>query len=276
VATVEPAQVRLSGSVRATLGVEGDAPLRVELPEEMLDEKSSAAWRARADGPAAVTDLPDGRQRWERAYRLDPYLPGEAVHLGFAPARAFAGQDPQPKEVRWESRTVTVTTEVTGDASEARPATGIEELPPAGDAPDSLRDRVAVLTILGVMAVVAGLLVWLLRRRQGPTPTPEELAAARLAGLTANDPAFADRLSDTLRQYVEARTPVPATRLTTAEVLVGLAGVTNTLPVERLAAVLEACDAAKFAARPLTPDDRARLLTEARAVATPEAADGQP
>jgi hypothetical protein len=262
-------QVRLSESVRVTLSVEGEAPLRVEVPGEILDEESAAAWRARPAGPVAVTDQPGGRQRWARTYRLDPYLPGKPLHLGFAPARAFVGTDPQPKEVAWKPVDVTVTTEVTS-AAEARPPTGIEELPPVRTA-GSLADRVAAFAALGVAAVLVGAAcAWLLRkRRRVPPPSPEEWAAAQLDELAPDDPAFADRLSDVLRHYTEARTPVPATRLTTAEVRAGLAAAAGTLPADRLITVLEACDGVKFAARPLTPDDRDRLRTEARVIVTP-------
>lgn len=272
---VNPTTVRLSESVRATLAVEGDAPLRVEVPAEVLDEPSAAAWRARPDGPATVTDLPGGRQRWARAYRVDPYAPGKAVHLGFAPAKVSAGTDPQSKEVPFASQVVTVTTEVAGDAAEARPPTGIEELPPAG-ASGSPWGRAAVLVAVGVAAAAAGaLLAWLLRRRPAPPPTPEEWAARELAALgqAPDDPAFADRLSDTLRRFAEARTRAAATKLTTTELRAELER-SGEWPAERAAdllAVLHRCDRVKFAADRPTAAEAAELLQLARRVVEPPA-----
>lgn len=274
----EPRAVRLSGSVRVTLSVEGTAPLRVEVPDDILDEGSADAWRARPAGPAAIADLPGGRQRWARTYRLDPYLEGKPLHLGFAPAQAFAGTDPQPKEVVWKSVGVTVTAEVTG-TSEARPATGIEELPPA-DVADSLQERAAVFAALGVAVVLAGVAgAWLLRKhRQAPPPSPEEWAANHLDELSPDDPAFADRLSDVLRTFLERRSGLPATRRTTAELLIAAesAAGPDVVPVDLVRPVLERCDAAKFAGLDPTPDERRQLLADARAIITPVAPDDRP
>jgi hypothetical protein len=273
--TAEPRTVRLSESVRVTLSVEGAAPLRVELSNEVLDEESAAAWRARPAGPATVTDRPGGRQRWARTYRFDPYLSGQPLRLGFAPATARAGTDPQPQTVAWEPVNVTVTTEVTA-ATEPRPTTGIEDLPPIGAPTNSLRDRIAVFAGLGVAVVLAGAVgAWLLRkRRRGPPPSPEEWAAARLDELTPDDPTFADRLSDVLRTFLERRSGLPATRRTTAELLTAVEP--DAIPVELVRPVLERCDAAKFAGLDPTPDERRQLLADARAIVTPVAPDAQP
>jgi hypothetical protein len=273
--TAEPRAVRLSESVRVTLSVEGTAPLRVELPDEVLDEESAAAWRARPDSPATVTDLPDGRQRWARTYRFDPYLPGQPLRLGFAPAMAFVGTDPQPKEVAWEPVNVTVTTEVTA-ATEPRPTTGIEELPSVGTPTTSLRDRIAVFAGLGGAVVLAGAVgAWLLRRRRrSPPPSPEEWAAARLDELDPDDPAFADRLSDVLRTFLERHSGLPATRRTTAELLIAVEP--DTIPVELVRPVLERCDAAKFAGLDPAPEERRQLRADARAIVTPVAPDARP
>lgn len=273
--TAETRTVRLSESVRVTLSVEGESPLRVEPPDEILDEESAAVWRARPAGPATVMDLPGGRQRWARTYRLDPYLPGKPLRLGFAPARAFAGTDPQPKEVVWKPVDVTVTTEVTGaGTADARPPTGIEELPPVGDTAGSWRERAAALAVLGVAILLAGGVgAWLLRKRRRPPPSPEEWAIARLDELAPDDPAFADRLSDALRQYVEARTPIAATKLTTAELRAELerSGGWSAERAGDLIAVLDRCDRVKFAADRPTNEEAAALVGFARRVVRPAA-----
>jgi hypothetical protein len=274
--TAEPRAVRLSDSVRVTLAVEGAAPLRVEVADEVLDEESATAWRARPDGPAMVADLPSGRQRWARTYRLDPYLTGEPLRLGFATAKVLVGTDPQPKEVAWQPVDITVTTEVTGaSAAEARPPTGIEELPPVDNAADSLRERAAVFAALGVAALLVGVVgAWLLRtRRRTPPPSPEEWATARLGELAPDDPAFADRLSDVLRRYVEARTPAAATKLTTDELRAELDrfGGWTANRTDDLAAVLHHCDRVKFAGDRPDAEEAAALVEVARRVVDPPA-----
>jgi hypothetical protein len=193
------------------------------------------------------------------------------LRLGFAPAKAFAGTDPQPKAVHWEPVNVTVTTEVTGD-TEPRPPSGIEELPPAGGASDSLRDRIAVLAALGVVVGLVGAAgAWFLRkRRRVVPPSPQEWAAAQLDELGPDDPAFADRLSDVLRTYLERRSGLPATRQTTAELLSAAesAAGPDVVPVDLVRPVLERCDAAKFAGLDPTPDERRQLLATAREIVT--------
>ena len=82
------------------------------------------------------------------------YLVGELRDVSISgarvavPARAF----PLRTLVRLE---VTVTTEVAA-ATEPRPPTGIEELPPVEGPANSLRERIAVLATLGVAVACAG------------------------------------------------------------------------------------------------------------------------
>ncbi|MFO0848409.1 MAG: hypothetical protein U0871_07625 [Gemmataceae bacterium] len=258
--TVDRTAVRLSDPVRVTLTVEGAAPLTVTLPDDVLDEPSAAVWRVRPAGEPAVTDLPGGRQRWARAFRADPVQPGDPVRLGFAPVRVQAGTDP-PTELTPAAMNVTVTTGVTDPSPQsARPATGIEELPPV--MPDSPRMSAWVLA-----AVAAGLLlgvgVFVARRRlKGRGPTPAEWAAGQLDLLATADPPpveFAHRLSEVVRRFVQRTTPVPATRLTTAELLAA-----DPPHADRLRPILEACDRVRFAPADLTPAARAQLLADAR------------
>ena len=265
-------EVRLSESVRVTLTVDGAAPLRVELPAELLDEPSAAVWRLRPAGPATVQDLPDGKQRWSQPYRADPYQPGEKLRLGFAPARAFVGADPQPQPVEWPEVTITVTTEVRGDLAEVRPPTGIEELPPPPPRPVPTWEWAAWGVGLAAAVTAVGVLVRrFLRRKPAPLPPREwaERELDRLAAEHPDGPAFAERLSAVLRRFVELRSPLPGTKLTTAE-LVARLGPEAGWPVEVLADVtnvLDRCDVSKFAPAPAAAD-REALLALARRVVT--------
>jgi hypothetical protein len=263
--------LRLSDPVHVTLAIEGDAPLRVELAPEVHDELSAAIWRARPDGPAHLVDLPNHRQRWTRTYRVDPYVPGDAVRLGFAPAQVFAGDSVQPKSATWPPLKLRVTTSATGDAAEARPPTGIEELPLIAAPPRPLGWWLAAMALLAVLlAGVARLLLRLLRR-SAPTPTAQQSALLQLDELAVADATIGERLSETLRRFVAAATPVAATTLTTAE-LVSELNQAEVWPPERvaeLAAVLDWCDGVKFAGRQPTDATMADMIATARRVIAP-------
>lgn len=270
--TADRTAVRLSESVHVTLAVEGPTLLRVELPAELLDEQSAPAWRLRPAGPAKTEDLPGGKQRWSQPYRADPYQPGEKLRLGFAAARAFAGANPQPQPVEWPAVEVTVTTEVTGDLAEVRPPTGIEALPAPPSQPVPAWGWVVGTVGLAVAALAAGLLVRRAVRRAATPLPPREWATRELDRLAAEPhegAAFAERLSAVVRRSIELRSPLSATKLTTAE-LVARLGPEGGWPAEVLAdvtAVLDRCDVSKFAPAPAAAD-REALLTAARRIVT--------
>jgi hypothetical protein len=262
-ATADRTDVRLSDSVRVTLTVEGAAPLRVELPKELLDPPSLEAWRLRPVGAAAVTDLPGGRQRWTQTFRADPYRPG-MLTLGFAPAKAFAGQAPAPVTVDWRPFPQVTVSSPVQDTDEARPVTGIEHLPHPPSATDPRRLTGAILAGLLAAALGAAVVVWVVRRRKPVPLTPVEWATRELDALDgAEGDDFAERLSGVLRTYLERRSGLPATRRTTAELLAAAA---EGFPGEAVRPILERCDAAKFAGQALTADECRELLAEARAV----------
>src|SRR5437764_3058020 len=92
--TLDRTAVPLSEPVRATVTVEGPAPLVVAAPPDLLAGASAEAWRVRPAGPAGTEQLPGGRERWTQAYRLDPYVPGEAVAGAVAPVAGGGGGGP--------------------------------------------------------------------------------------------------------------------------------------------------------------------------------------
>ena len=249
VVTIDRNAIRLSESVRITLSLEGDTPLRVDLPKELLDELSTKAWRLRPHSAAVVEDQPNGHQRWSQSFRVDPYIPGEAIHLGFALVNVQAGTDRESKAISWKSLEVRVTTTVKGDAiSEMRGGTGIELLPELTDSPRLFPPWLlaAFLTAFAVMAVVA----WIGRRTRNRqmARSVEQQALTNLDGIPDDaTPA------DILRQYIEARTGLALLHLTTPELLQCLQP--RSLP--DLQTVLERCDLAKFAG--VTPDEKERI-----------------
>jgi hypothetical protein len=273
--TLDRTSAGLSDSVRATVSFEGPAPLVVAAPKDPLAGAAAEAWRVRPAGPAAVEKLPDGRERWAQVYRLDPYVPGDAVPVAFAPFEVAAGGGPGERvEVR--PQTVTVRTGLKDPKpADARPVTGVED-PPAGPVDTGGWAIVPAVSVAAVL-LLAVATVLVRRKRPLPPPTPgewvgreftaieQELMASRLA------PAeFADRLATAVRGFVERQYGVPATRRTTGELAAAEplrpGGV---VPVDAVRPLLERCDLAKFAGRPPTPEECQELLAKARvAVAT--------
>jgi hypothetical protein len=168
-------------------------------------------------------------------------------------------------------------TEAKPDA--ARPVTGIEELPPA---PPDDPGAVGWLFVGGAAAVVAVAVLVALRRRwrarARPLP-PTEWAVARLDRLGADLAAdrvsggeLADRLAAVLREFVERRYGLPATRLTTGELAIEAqrAG-WPAEPAAVLRALLDRCDRAKFAGEVPDPTACGDLLAGAREWVTAQA-----
>ena len=256
---VHPTKIALSGSARLTLAVEGPAPLRVELPSEadgLLAPEAAAVWRIRPIGLPKVAAVGEGRERWERAYRVDPFVPGKALALAFAPVKVTAGTDLNPQDVTWPAVEIEVFTTVADTGADAvRPVTGIEELPAPPVAPPDASGW-GVLAGLGVV-FVAVLAVALARkwRARRPTLPPGEWAGRTLAALARDSAAgrvgaglVAERVAAVLREYVERRDGIAAPKLTTAELVA--AGTSVGWPADATAAlqaILEQCDRAKFA-----------------------------
>lgn len=265
-AKAEPTTVRLSDAVRVTLTVEGDAPLVVDVPADVLDEASAAVWLVRPAGDATLSAPANGRQTWRQVYRATPFVPGKDLGLEFAPFRATANG--VTRDVRWKRFDIRVETSVTDlNGGDIRPVTGIEEtiVPP-----DPAEPPVALILggIVVVVFAVAAIGVRL-RKRPAPTLPPAAWADRELAALA--DPsvpaaAFAARLGDVLRGFAERRAGVPAAARTTAELLAALepAGVWPADALADLRAALDRCDRAKFAGDLPTAEERESLTAAAR------------
>jgi hypothetical protein len=254
----------LSESVRATVTVEGPAPLRVELPKPLLAPETDRDWKIQPVGPAMLTPSGENREKWSQTFRLDPYVPGE-MYVLFAPLKVNGREVAGPGFAVNVIKTVAET-----KAEAARPVTGIEELPPLGD-PDgaSLPPWAWVAIMVGVgLGAMLGAVVWRLRRRAPPVPPREWALAAfdRLERSSLARPVLVERAAAILREFIDRRFGIPAPRLTTPELLAaGEKAEWQADVTANLAAVLEQCDRAKFAAD--VPDEAAcrELLAQCRA-----------
>ena len=255
--------VLLSESVRVTLALEGPAPLRVDLPQELLAGESLKVWRVRPAGPATVTPLPGDRERWVQVLRLDPYLPGEHT-IAFAPA-AVNGQS-----VAWPPVKVQVNRTITDvRPADARPVTGIENLPGIDTIDNPARTGWLIAGVASAIVVTVAGVVLVRRWRAKPPPLPPgEWALAafdRLERDVGNGGVLADGVAAVLREYIDRRFALPAPRLTTGELLTTAdrAGWPADHTAE-LAELLGRCDRAKFAGDIPGVDESGDLLRRAR------------
>jgi hypothetical protein len=254
---VEPKRTTLSGSVRVTVSIEGPAPLLVEPPKPLLSADANAAWRIRPDkdSPAAVAPAGNGRERWQQVYRLDPYHFGESLVITFAPFTVNG------RVVRVPAVEVAVSKTVAGADAAARPVTPPEDVPvpppPAGGVP-------ALVWVAGAVAMGAAVLLAARAQRLKPKPVPPRTwALAELAKVEASGAAgeeVARRVSEVLRRFLELRFAIPATKLTTAELLAAAAQQGWAVEeADALRVVLDECDRAKFAGDAPDDDGRRRL-----------------
>ena len=104
--------IRLSSSLTLRATLEGPAPLRVEVPAEVLSEESAPIWQIIPLGSAKLVDLPGGLQRWSQDYKLSPFAAGDAVPLSLRDVSVSGGNDVSPKSVAFPSLTVRVETSI--------------------------------------------------------------------------------------------------------------------------------------------------------------------
>ena len=242
-------RITLSNPVRVTLTLEGPAPLRIVLPKQLLTADADTGWRIRPDGSATMTSAPNGRERWQQVYRLDPYTEGAPLVVSFSPVTV------NDSKVTFPTVPVTVTRTVSeATAAAARPVTPPEDVPlPPSPVPATVP---AWVFALGPVFVVLLMVVWVRRRRPRAVPPAEwALAAlAKLAAAGAGGSEIAERVAAVLRTFVERRFLIPATTLTTAELSVATEKQGWAVEqAEPLGALLDECDRAKFAGD--VPDD---------------------
>ena len=265
--TLDKTTVRLSESVTVTATLQGNAPLVVTPPKEWLLPESAAVWRIRPNGPATLEKQADGQERWVQTFRADPYQAGE-LPLAFAPIEVKSGA--MAKSVEWPTHTVKVQTSITAaNAAEARPITGIEDVPP--EIIDDRGPTTIAFAMIG-LSIVAALIAFALRRRKAVTPTLAATVAQQIEALERSHIAgeidgrtFAERLSEIVRDWVQSRFGLPAKQQTTTE-LTDASTNWDDGTREAIREVLSQCDRMKFAGREPTVDECRELAAGARAV----------
>lgn len=243
-ASTDQKRVQLSEAVRVVVTIAGPAPLIVEPPKQLLVPESDRDWRIRPVGRSTIVPvlgLP-GWECWLQVYRLDPYITGNALHIDFSPLKV------NKKEVAPPGFEVTVLSSLTEVKPEnARPVTGIEELPP----PPIVDQSTSLWWVLLASALmVVGLVYWRFRSRPKPI-SPDEWARKALDRLEHEGGAGAalvEGVSTVLRGFIDRRFGIPAPRLTTSEALIAAEQAGWPVEVaESLGRLLEVCDRAKFA-----------------------------
>jgi hypothetical protein len=259
-ATIEgaPKQLALSGSMRVTLVIEGPKPLQVELPKQLLTADANATWRIRPVGPSSVVPMPDNREQWRQVYRLDPYTDGNPVVVGFNPVTVNG------RTVSWPSVEVEVMRQV-GDPDKTPPRApvGVEEPPEFTVCPPRYEPILPCVAGLVGLVCVAIVLWWRFTRRPKPVPPDESArdALAKLLTAPALGPETAEQVAAILRQFVERRFAILATKLTTAELLaMARAAGWTAEQADPLGALLDECDRAKFAGDVPDDDGHRRLV----------------
>lgn len=265
-------QVSLSGELVLTVTVESAAGIEVAALPLIT---RTPGWRQRfaVEGWETST-LEDGRVRRQQTYRLSPWTLGEAPVL-LAPVRYRTDRTMGVwEELTWKPLAVLVTTEVrTPDLGEARGVTGMETLPP--EEPSRTEPLVVAGVLSGLALAAAGFLIRHRRRRPTPPRPADEVALLELTHLLEGSipaterasEAFVGRLSELLRNYLEARFGMHAPRQTTAEFLAAARGSPHLNESQRtvLGSILERCDLAKFACTSVSPEEFRQLLADARA-----------
>jgi hypothetical protein len=262
--------LELSDTLRVVLTIEGPTPLRVEFAnkrltsgreiEQYLADESNRDWKIAPVGTATKSPLGNDRERWVQEFLLEPYVAHSTMTILFAPITVNGRVIPGP------GCDVTVNP----PAIEAKPSaamtiTGIEELPPTPP-PAGSSTRWIWAAVVIVLALAAAI-VWRTQRRPKPLPPREWAVAAldRLERTGISGSALAEGVADTLRGLIDRRFGIPATRLTTEELLVAAEqaawSVKQTDPLRRL---LEECDRAKFAGDIPNDEGCRGLLARAR------------
>lgn len=254
-ATADKKTIELSQPLTVTLAVEGPAPLRVELPKQLLVPETERDWKIQPTGAAIVTQLMGSRERWVQRFRLDPFNFGKSMAVVFMPLQVNG------REVAATGIEVTVDDPKLGlEPEESMAVTGIEHLPPPIPSETSARWWWLFLIVPLIAAV---LVFWRFRRPPRALP-PREWADAAFAKLerdASGGLALVTAIAAIVRGFIERHFGIPAPKLTSEELLAAAeqAGwpVEQTDPLRRL---LEECDRAKFAGDVPDEDECLRLL----------------
>src|SRR5262249_7951349 len=147
-----------------TLSVEGGAGLEAEPVAKVTP---ADVWKVSEQAAPTITDVGDGRQRWQQTLRVEPLQPSEQ-QLTLEPLR-YREAGGAGKEATWGPFAVNVTQQVAkADVGEARDITPIEELPPV----PAVETGWLPWAGLGLAVVVAVAVVVASRRQRRQRPAP--------------------------------------------------------------------------------------------------------
>jgi hypothetical protein len=240
-ASLDAAEIRLSGEMKLTISVEAPGPLTVTAPKPLLTKGN--LWRVREDG-LPTREVGGKREKWTQVYRLSPLVPGKPeIALGAFSIRDGTGRD---SVIDWNDQSLTAEVKTTIESPSVeslRPATDIEQLPPPPIVESGSSSW--LFAIIPALLFVAGVLVYLGRRNRHPeTPRDAEWANRELA-----DPNLTvDRCASILRQYLAYRFAVPAEMRTTPELGNALRADERFPPhvTNEWGSLLVECDTARF------------------------------
>jgi hypothetical protein len=264
-------EIRLSDSLSLALEVSGDSALEVA----PIDPTWSAeGWKVSRIGNLEELkgETVAGPLKVRQLLVLDPSKPGEIGLL--LPSLRFRDRSTgdQWKTIQWQPIIVHVTTEVLqADLQELRDVAPPEDVP-------SDKEPIPWMTligiVLGIMILVAA--AFCLRgylRRPGENIPPDQWALRKLDRLdlpglilSGQEEKLATLVSDVSRRYLDRRYQLGASSLTTVEFLASQRS-DEPLSAEQRTLVrdlLERCDLAKFARKPISLTEAQQLLDMAR------------
>jgi hypothetical protein len=275
VTAAAPSQVWIGDEVRVTLTVHTPAGYLVQFP-------SPAAF-----GGLSVAVLPEqlprptaeGGAEWRQEYSIATFASGTLEIPPLAVQYARQPEDGRAPDFDGELATGTLNIEVRSALTSQDSVTNPRDI----TGTIALSQRWPPWAIGLTAGAAAALLIggWLLfrawragRMRPAPPELPEVLALRALQALAARDWIAAGqareyyyRLSEIVRQYIEARFALAAPEMTTEEFLAQLLRDRSALPYDagRLGEFLEACDMVKYAALEPGQAEATRALEAARA-----------
>jgi hypothetical protein len=264
-------EIRLSDSLSLALEVSGDSGLEVAPIEPNW---SAEGWKVSRIGKLEELkgETAAGPLKVRQLLVLDPSKPGE-IGLVLPPLRfRDRSTGDQWKTIQWQPIIVHVTTEVLqADLQELRDVAPPEDVP-------SDKEPIPWMTWIGIVLGSMILVVaafWLrgyLRRPEENIPPDQwalrELDRLDLPGLihSGQEDKLATLVSDVCRRYLDRRYQLGVSSLTTAEFIASqrsdepLSSEQQTLARD----LLQRCDLAKFARKPISLTEAKQLLDMAR------------
>jgi hypothetical protein len=266
-ASVEPKTVTVGDRFSSGLALTVPAGTRVA-----VDVVKDTADRWRALDSASVSPVDSARTRWLVVVPMVAWWPGPADSVtALATVRLTApGGRTDSARVRLAFPTVRATLPADSTKWVVRPPHDVW-----GASRDWKRDGLGAAFILAALALLAALVIWLLRRRRRkrvPATARERALAildrARTSGFieAGNWKAFYTLVSEALRGFAAETDPAWSTDLTSEEVIDAMRA--KAVDADRLATLerlLDVSDLAKFARRGRDPDEARRDLDDARA-----------